>query len=76
MVTSGFVVDGEAMNHGTRWVRKFSGGDACAVNDKSDVVVNVELSAFDLLPVADANPASHPVGAAELLDLHEGRFLS
>ena len=39
-------------------------------------MVDVELSAFDLLPVANANPAPHPVGAAELLDLHEGRFLS
>ena len=56
MVTSGFVVDGKAVNHGTRWVREFFGGDACAVNDKGDVVVNVELSAFDLLPVADADP--------------------
>jgi hypothetical protein len=50
--------------------------NSCAINDESEVVVDVKLSAFDLLSVANANPAPHPVGAAELLDLHEGWLLT
>jgi hypothetical protein len=70
------VVDGKVVNHGTRWVREFSSGNACAVYDKGDVVIGVELLAFNLLPVADADPPPHPEGATELLNLHEGGFLS
>ena len=50
------MVDGEVANQGTRWVPKLSGGEACAVYDKGNVVFGVELLALNLLPVTEADP--------------------
>ena len=57
VVAGGFVVDCKATYQCTRRVLEFLGGKASANNDESEVVVDVKLSAFDLLSVANANPA-------------------
>ena len=76
MFTGDLVVNGKVVNHGTRWVHKFPGGEACAVYDKGNVVFGVELLALNLLPVTEADPPPHPDGAAKLLNLHKSGFLS
>ena len=71
-----FVVNSKVLHQGTRGVHKFSGCKAGAIDYQHNVVFHVELSAFDLHAVAEAEPAARANRAAELLDLHEGWFLA